>query len=341
MKKNILLIASLFGLTAYSQITFNESDFVSIGDEIITTYDTTTPITITAPGANQIWDFSNLEDQKRDTGYGIDPSTAPHGAQFPDANLVLEMDLAGFKALGYLKKDPTKAEIVGVGYFSTIANFSDRQTFIEFPTTYNTRFEDYFAYTAVGPGSDFNLPFDSVKLEVTGTQVRTADAYGTVITPLGSFDAVRISDTTYDTTVTSVYSGGTWNVFTTDDKIEYRHTYATNHQGVKLSIISYNLNSSGALTGRVDWEYVDPSVGINENQSFDFSMFPNPTQNIVNISTKENISGYAISDLQGKIIQSNTGSNITSIDLTNLTSGSYIITLISPEGRASKLINKQ
>ncbi len=343
MKKITLLLASMIGVSSFSQITMISSDFVSAGDEIITTYDSTSSITVTAAGANQTWDFSSLEDQKRDTAYGIDPTTAPQFAEFPDANVVLEIDLAGLVALSYIKKEATKAEIIGIGYNNTLAQFSNSQQIAQFPMNYNDRYEDYYKFIAKGPASDFDAPafIDSIRLESRGTQIRHADAYGTAIMPTGSFDVLRTSDTTYDTTITYAKISGSWTVFDSSATIQFRHIYESNHSGVKVSLVSYDVSSGGTLNGRVNWEYVDPASSINENQSFDFSFYPNPAQNKINITSKTQINGYVITDLQGKIIRSNRSSNISSIDVSDLAKGSYVLTLISNEKTSSKLINKQ
>src|SRR5690554_7683452 len=64
------------------------------------------------------------------------------------------------------------------------------------------------------------------------------------------------------------------------------------------------------------------------------NVYPNPTSNIVNIDTDEQLSNYIIYDVSGRQIQSHlfTGSN--QINLQNVTTGVYFIKVITVQGNS-------
>ena len=77
-------------------------------------------------------------------------------------------------------------------------------------------------------------------------------------------------------------------------------------------------------------QYYDTRVvGVNENTSSTFSLYPNPVSDKLNITidSKLNPKAYQIIDIQGKIIQTNIFSSTISTE--SLTSGIYFIQLIS------------
>ncbi len=72
-------------------------------------------------------------------------------------------------------------------------------------------------------------------------------------------------------------------------------------------------------------------IGVDENQKEKFSIFPNPAQDVlqVKIDNIKNVT-YAIIDITGKIVQSNT-LNGESIDISRLATGVYSLQLSNKE----------
>lgn len=72
--------------------------------------------------------------------------------------------------------------------------------------------------------------------------------------------------------------------------------------------------------------YVDGTAGVDNNDLLGFSMFPNPSKDRLNISAKNNIEKAEIYNVLGKKVMTFTiNKNSESLDVSNLTSGIYLI----------------
>jgi len=92
-----------------------------------------------------------------------------------------------------------------------------------------------------------------------------------------------------------------------------------------------------------DFNYIDgflelaPIAGISDNASFEFSMYPNPSDKFISIISENVIDQVNIYSLQGNLIKNT--SEIELIDVSNLSSGIYFIEAISEYGKSvQKLI---
>jgi len=84
------------------------------------------------------------------------------------------------------------------------------------------------------------------------------------------------------------------------------------------------------------------SVGINENVTNNVSIYPNPTSDVLNISTNSNdLSELIIKDITGKIVfNQNFNTNIT-VNTENYAKGIYLIDVKNNHGTVSKKITIQ
>ena len=73
-----------------------------------------------------------------------------------------------------------------------------------------------------------------------------------------------------------------------------------------------------------------------------FSLYPNPVDNVLNISVKNEmtINNLSITDLNGRLVSSSS-SAISSVDVSNLSSGVYFVSIETNEGKGtSKFVKK-
>jgi hypothetical protein len=68
----------------------------------------------------------------------------------------------------------------------------------------------------------------------------------------------------------------------------------------------------------------DVSSSINELNT-NLVLYPNPTQNVLNVSSSDAVTSISIVDLTGKIVQQTLGSDIKEIDLSGLVPGVYLV----------------
>jgi hypothetical protein len=72
--------------------------------------------------------------------------------------------------------------------------------------------------------------------------------------------------------------------------------------------------------------YVAGTASVDNNALLGFSMYPNPANNVLNISAKETIKNADIFNVLGKKVMSvNINKANGSIDVSNLSSGIYLI----------------
>jgi pectate lyase len=78
----------------------------------------------------------------------------------------------------------------------------------------------------------------------------------------------------------------------------------------------------------------------NTNQSTSIQLYPNPVSNLLNINSNEKVTKIEIFNISGQIITQLNG-NSSSIDLSNLSSGNYLIKIHTQNGVLTKLIVKK
>jgi hypothetical protein len=98
----------------------------------------------------------------------------------------------------------------------------------------------------------------------------------------------------------------------------------------------YNIDSFNYMD---DFFVLEPIAGVNDNAAFEFSIFPNPSNGIINIQSEIAIEELNIYSLQGILIESKM--NIDRIDISHLSSGIYFIEALSEKRKSvQKLIKK-
>ena len=120
-----------------------------------------------------------------------------------------------------------------------------------------------------------------------------------------------------------------------------------NAQFGSQQIISTNANNDGFIdvisasygVAKIAW-YKNEILAINEFSINNTSVFPNPTNGLVNISSQEEIIKIEVFDILGRLIKSNQG--INSIDISNLNQGVYILKFTTRNGfsKAQKIIRE-
>ena len=119
--------------------------------------------------------------------------------------------------------------------------------------------------------------------------------------------------------------------------------------------------SSGSVTGgaqntasnnflvdniKVTSDSVESLLGIDTNSASatKFLVYPNPTKNVVNITNSSSqISTIEITDLNGRVVKQNNFSNTTDaqINISDLSTGVYMMKIISDNGTTTKKIIKE
>ena len=135
-----------------------------------------------------------------------------------------------------------------------------------------------------------------------------------------------------DYTGTVKIDGTTYTPSSTNGIVTISSLPAGSHTIVKGSGSSYLFYMSTV--------YKSISGISNTNQSTSIQLYPNPVSNLLNINSNEKVTKIEIFSISGQIITQLNG-NSSSIDLSNLSSGNYLIKIHTQNGVLTKLIVKK
>ncbi len=295
MKKLSLIIVSLLLLqihVGFTQITILQSDVATVGDTVFNAIDTLNVDSILpgSPGANVSWDFSALSNDRQDTLIFLDPNTTPYFDSFPSANIAFSEGDSGFI---YMLSAPSSFSILGVagsmnGTVAAMA-FSPPDKLIEFPSTYLTSFtsvssanDQVYVGDTLYPGPPVVVILDSMRIQNTTTKYDTMDGWGTVITPMGSYQALRQKtvEMTYELIEGHLsnpfppFSAG-WNTYSSSNDTTVSYKWYGNDLG--FVIVELSMDSTGT-TSAVSYNLKAPPSGIPGKDIAKVSViaYPNP-----------------------------------------------------------------
>lgn len=156
-----------------------------------------------------------------------------------------------------------------------------------------------------------------------------------------------------------------WNA-SSDTEILGYHVYKSSSEFGNYSKITStpitSLNYTDSSFTSTDWyqikaiklqttgsgTFLNPSIGISNNvstltseqfNSASVSIYPNPSEEILNLITSEKINSYKIFDLQGKLIQKDTLQN-NQLNIKSLVNGMYLLQLFLEKNIVTKKIIK-
>lgn len=318
-------------LTAQPTLTF------PLTDELLSltpTFNVSNGVPEGPAGANQFWDFSNLGVNQSITG-GFDlPQNTPFAADYPEADIVgVIPDPAG---TNYLYYDFTSDGVYTLGLEiqgSGSQPYSDSRQDLITPMSYLDTYTDMAVFTNNSGGfitegeSDF---------------VAEVDAYGTIVTPGGTFNNVlRIH--TVENTQTSL-DFGIGEPFVTNSVIE---SFAWVVDGLPLPIFLTGTQSlEGVEVGNFSRFISDIPLSItNFNNLKGVSLYPVPAVDFITLDLGSNSTGQAvlrIYDVRGAMIKeyNQEVAKETRFDISDLPSGFFSINIQTEEGMATKHFTK-
>jgi hypothetical protein len=339
MKKLFTIILIIFGGSLAAQITVNSSDMPSTGDTIrtsITVADGTYDFTRT--GNNYVWNFEALAPvtQRVDTFLSVTQTPISFWPFFiTSANLVTKFNpanvLPGLPALeAYNFFNNTSGSYKDVGYGLVISGialplkYNSADMIYKFPMTNGTSHES-------ASGLELAIP-DMGYLLIDRNRSSVVDGWGTLTTPYGTFDVLRLKSTVseYDSIYIDSLQQG---IPVQRDYIQYQ--WIGKNFGLPLLSVTEDA-TFGSTVVYID-SVRDVNVGLAESRfAGKCSIIPNPVTNILRFNLDSKSSGMvhiSVFDLSGRCflnqsMQHHSGETIE-IQLDNYSSrlvpGSYII----------------
>lgn len=277
-------------------------------------------------GPDQIWSYSSLPwNTPQDQTY-VDPATSAGAIHFPTATVLHEATGSG----GGTFFSASDIEVVNLGYFASIGGdvlglCTDPATVITYPFAYGSTFTDDYVCSETGGGFS-----DRVR---TGVITVTADGYGTLVLPYGTFnDCLRLHMVP---TYTDVYEQTSVNGYGEVD------TYAFVQPGIRVPLFSTGSSSyvQGDQTfgGSVS-NLLDPiSTGVLAARSEVAAPFtyPNPAGDNAQVTLPSMQGTLDLLDGMGRMMRAiplSGRSSVITLHTDELAPGSYLLRWTGADG---------
>lgn len=357
MKTTLLTFLILIPTILFSQITLTSADFAAADDTVRISKATDNSIDYSTTGANSTWDFSYLtfdsqfrRDYAPATGlpllinfvFGPLASNNYRATYFlPATDLPIDqlgaiLPITISDMVQYSKK--TNDSITSIGLSMNIngngipVKSDTIETRYAFPLNYG---DDHYSrgYTRL----DMNPIYDAIWVQYR-QRYTEVDGWGSVSTPYGTFDALRIKHTITETDSLRISFNG--NPFWVPIPVPESHIYEWITNGEQDAIIRIVTSLAGGNETVTSIEYKDFNLtaGVHE-LGLSFDIYPNPTTDFITVSNLTKNDSYFIVDAQGKVVQN--GSATGKIDVTALSTGIYELVVESNNQIGKKSFIKQ
>ena len=328
MNKFYKLALALLPIGAIAQPTITDSWQPSVGE----TYDFVSVdqnFTFPSAGANQTWDYSNINLGSSLVHDFIDASTTPYGSNFPNANMAYSP--AGSGAYIYYETTPSAFLDWGLQTAQSDVTYTDPLSYISFPVTYGDTDSDNAAGTIVG---GMGTRSTTVNMEGYG--------YGSLTLPTGTLNNILCVEVTQD--ITDDYGSG---VTQSSSSVSYLFV-STSEKYIIFSLNELVQQGSSNKYGFVKSDYVGLS---NETATGEISttVYPNPVNKgddfVINIESNESRNvNISVIDVTGKVVNSigsktlTTGSNNVSVESDRLEAGIYFVKISADNNEFSSTV---
>ena len=282
---SIILCISLFSIPAFAQITIDSNEYdVTIGSKQTLYYVTDfsgmgIAVDLGTKNGPQTWNFSpELFPGGSTTEYTvIDPATTPYADQFPNADHVwLNADESDTTAV-YNFFNKTNTGLFSPG-FAMVRGDSDfvmvndpASQILPFPASLNNKWTNTEIFEFGVPGIFLMVDSSVHNFEI--------DAWGTINTPQGSYQCLRIFEEIHSFTKT--YAGNM--LVTSDSTGNYEYYWYAENIGFVAEVMSFFDETDPNFTKAEDITFIVPqSVNVKDNvapvaQSFQLMQnYPNP-----------------------------------------------------------------
>lgn len=312
---------SLLFLVARSQgPTLTFSNIAPVPGDIFTSFNAdTTGVSPQNAGAGQNWNFSGLNVLTSQTVFTyVQPSSTPYFASFPSATVAFTTG----NLYSYIKAGPLEYSIIGISSNMYTMNYTDPDVLYSFPFSFGNNFTDSLAGSYLLSGNNYVRK---------GTRTVTADGWGTLILPSGTYNNTLRVKCIQD--------------FIDSSAMGVSHIYNTTYlwyDGINKTPMLNILKSTVTRNGTpVYGNFVAVSAGasgISEKPGLGpvVHLFPNPATDAIHVKLNK-LSAFKmeIITLAGNIIFSKTScSDNETTDISRYPEGIYFVRIIS-DGDAS------
>ncbi|MBL4710283.1 MAG: T9SS type A sorting domain-containing protein [Flavobacteriales bacterium] len=207
MKKILFFLCLSIGVNGFAQISINSTNMPQSGDTLrysISVLDSAVLSTYQNSGANLTWDFGSLVPRQQEVHEFVSSSQTPYASTVSNRIGLLYADtlsLGGFsiyEAYNFINNTTSDFSIdyrgatapTGLSFpfpssIQLVGSYSDKDEIFQFPLSYNDR-----------DSSTFNFVYNNSLLGVyygsSGYRINEVDAWGSLTTPYGTFNCIRV-----------------------------------------------------------------------------------------------------------------------------------------------------
>ena len=360
----IFLVVFSFALTGsfFSQITLSANDFAGSNDTVRMSQTIDPIIDYSLTGSNYNWDFSGLTAASQylkyfqpisnstilvQAEYGFTAPTEYIATYFLESrdipidqlNQFLPAELSDLNQFSRKTAD----SITALGYSLSVNGQaipfkSDTiETNYKFPINFDDTFSSRgYTYIDLNPVTDF-------KLKQYRQRTSVVDGFGTLTTPFGIFEVLRIKSVIneLDSVYQTFFGGGSWNVLPQNVTTEYEW-WAQGKNEAMLKIVETENNGTPQIRSI---EYQDIYLGLDaslQENSFEFNLVPNPADNLISIESDLAIEQIKVIGLDGSVVlkQNTNNESKLSIDISIFQAGVYFVEVSSGKFSATQKLIK-
>jgi len=328
MKKTTpALLFLLLSLNAFSQITITSADMPSANDTIRYTNIDPMAIDVNITGPNYNWVFDTVSPGSQGLYNYQNALQTPYAFYFFGLNKygLKTADSIGVGAFSFkevysfFKKSNGKFEAEGIGMkyqgLPLAAYYGDNDEIYTFPLNYQDRDSSTF---------DFSISLGgSMEYKKNGYRINQVDGWGTVKTPYGTANCIRLVSSIYsiDSIIFNGFGFGfpndtrTYKWLTNTEKIPYLE--------VEGSVLFNNFAPTSARYRGVDLVH----VGISEaTPAITFGLAPNPAIDRVEVSSAQKMTTVIVyNELMQPVIKQSVNDKSISLDISSLVNGVYFV----------------
>lgn len=340
MRSNIVLFLLLVFIQGYSQITITQNDLPTVNDTIYYKLGIISNFDPNLTGSNITWDFSHLSfyNQRTDTIIPVTSTPIVYNIifNFTIANLAFinqtppsmgvgltVSDYYDFykKSSSYYRKAGFGATINGI---QTPVKYDNPELYFKLPLTYGTTDSSVSSYGLTIPSYGY--------YGQTISRKHIADGWGTLITPFGSYNAIRVKETLNITD--TIFSESMNFGYVIHRPVSYEYYWLAN--GMKGYVAKITQNGPSNV---IEVRY-EPQLEVNSKILAEIQVYPNPAVHELFIDNlPQGVKNIKIINSWGMVVYNmNINQNNKRIKVDNLQDGIYILKIQYHNGIFSKKI---
>lgn len=347
--RSLALITMFAPILGFGQIAVTESDFANAGDTVRMSSTTDLGIDFSSTGANWTWDYSMLVPEDQTLLDFTDISNASMlvnfvygqfaGTDYQANYYIASDDLPLDQVGGFLP-----VEITDIVQFSKVSSsaitslgfaISVEGTEVPFKSdTIEMRYEFPLMYQNVYSSRGYtNMDLNPIQ-DIIWRQYRTRDSevdgWGSITTPYGTFDAIRVKHaiTEIDSISIDLFGGPMWIPLPIPDS--YIYEWWTNGEKEPILRIETSLFGGTETVSNIEYRdnYNAALAGIEE-VSIDVEIYPNPVTDELRVNGLDPNTSYTIVSTSGAIVNQGVLEAAGTISVDDLSPGSYSLILLS------------